>query len=97
MNAFPQGVRIQSIEVQVGGCKQQESLVHVLHALLTPCHGHVCTLTYHTHGHTRAWFILFHMYEALLEPGAQGAAGDRSKGVLNVDRGLIKIPINTRF
>lgn len=35
MNAFPPSVRIQSTEVQVAKCKQQELLVHVLHALIT--------------------------------------------------------------
>lgn len=36
VNAFLLGIAIQSTEIQVAGCKQQELLVHVLHALITP-------------------------------------------------------------
>lgn len=36
VNAFPLGVEIRSTEIQVAGCKQQELLVHMLHALITP-------------------------------------------------------------
>lgn len=49
----------------------------------------------HTHlSHTRAWFTLFHMYEALFEPGAQDTAGGLGKGLLNAECGLINILIN---
>lgn len=53
MNAFPWGVGIQSTAVQVVGCKQQELLVHVLRALITPLMDiSAHSLSAHTHTHS---------------------------------------------
>lgn len=90
---FPEGVGIQSSKVLDG--EQRKSLVHVLHALITLLVVvSACSLI--THRNTHAWFVLFHMYEALLEPGAQGTAGDLGEGLLNTECCLIKILINIK-
>lgn len=60
MNAFLQGVGIQSTEVLDEECKQRKSLVHVLHALIT-LFVDVSARSLITHTATLVWFMLFHM------------------------------------